>query len=129
MPLPYIATLSQTLRELLPAQDFCFRGDNYIHKKVRVVCLVHNMPTGPPLHPYQRRWLGEANLLCILHLWGVQLRLAYSWARPAVLTVGKGRGGMFFCFFTFIHFPLSPLSLSFISCAISSISLLLFSGR
>ena len=35
----------------------------------------------------------------------------------------------FFCFFTFIPFPLSYLSLSFISSAISSISLLRFSGR
>ena len=34
----------------------------------------------------------------------------------------------FFCSFTFIHFPFSPV-LSFISSAISSISLLSFSGR
>ena len=51
------------------------------------------------------------------------------------LTVGQGLlflqrlrvGGecfYFFCFFTFFHFYLSPLSLSFISSAISSISLL-----
>ena len=62
---------------------------------------------------------------------GVQLILAYRWARPAVLAAGMGRGGMFnfFCVFTFIHFPLSPLSLSFISSTISSISLLPFSGR
>ena len=35
---------------------------------------------------------------------GVQLILAYSWARPAILVAGKGRGEMFclFCFFTFI---------------------------
>ena len=30
---------------------------------------------------------------CILHHWGVQLILAYSWARPAILAAGKGRGG------------------------------------
>ena len=39
--------------ELLPAQDFGFRGDNYITKKMRVVSLASNMPTGPPLHSYQ----------------------------------------------------------------------------
>ena len=33
--------------------DFCFRGDNYIMKKVRVVSLARNIPTGPPLYPYQ----------------------------------------------------------------------------
>ena len=44
---------SQTVWELLPAQDFCFRGDNYITKKMRVVCLAWDMPTGPSLHFYQ----------------------------------------------------------------------------
>ena len=34
-------------------------------------------------------------MLCILHHRGVQLILAYNWARPAILVVGKGRGGMF----------------------------------
>ena len=46
-----------------------------------------------------------AMVLCILCHWGVQLILAYSWARPAILVAGKvrGGGGMFlFCFFTFI---------------------------
>ena len=61
---------------------------------------------------------------CILRHWGVQLILAYSWSKPAVLVAGKGRGGMFyfFCFFTFIPVPLSSLFLSFISSTISSIS-------
>ena len=40
-------------------------------------------------------WSGGAKVLCILHHRGVQLILAYSWARPAILVVGKGRGGMF----------------------------------
>ena len=44
-------------------------------------------------------------VLCILHHWGVQLILAYSWARPAVLVAGKGRGGMF-VFHLLIHFIL-----------------------
>ena len=76
-------------------------------------------------------WSGGAKVLCILHHWGVQLILAYSWARPAILVVGKGRGGMFyfFCFFTFFPVPLSSLSLSFISSTLSSISFLPFSGR
>ena len=50
-----------------------------------------------------REWSGGAKVLCILHHWGVQLILAYSWARPAILVVGKGRGGMFL-FLLFLHF-------------------------
>ena len=42
------------------------------------------------------------NLLVRNH-WGVQLILAYSWARPAILVVGKGGGGMFL-FLLFLHF-------------------------
>ena len=34
---------------------------------------------------------------------GFQLILAYSWARPAILVAGKGRGGMFL-FLLFLHF-------------------------
>ena len=48
-------------------------------------------------------WSGGAKVLCILYHWGVQLILAYSWARPAILVVGKGRGGMFL-FLPFLHF-------------------------
>ena len=51
----------------------------------------------------KRGWSGGAKVLCILHHWGVQLILAYSWARPAILVVGKGRGGMFL-FLLFLHF-------------------------
>ena len=40
---------------------------------------------------------------CILRHRGVQLILAYSWARPAILVGGKGRGGMFL-FLLFLHF-------------------------
>ena len=73
-------------------------------------------------------WLGGAKVSCILRHRGVQLILAYIWARPAILVAGKGRGDCFyfFCFFTFIPVPLSSLSLSFIS---STISFLSFSGR
>ena len=52
---------------------------------------------------YQRGWSGGAKVLCSLHHWGVQLILAYIWARPAILVVGKGRGGMFL-FLLFLHF-------------------------
>ena len=48
-------------------------------------------------------WLGEAKVSCILRHWGVHLLFAYSWARPAVLEAGKGRGGMFL-FLLFLHF-------------------------
>ena len=48
-------------------------------------------------------WSGGAKVLCILYHWGVQLILAYSWARPAILVVGKGRGGMFLVLL-FLHF-------------------------
>ena len=67
----------------------------------------------------------------ILRHRGVQLILAYCWARPAILVAGESRGGCFyfFCFFTFIPVPLSSLSLPFISSTISSISFLPFSGR
>ena len=78
-----------------------------------------------------RGWLGGVKVSCILCHWGVQLILAYSWARPAILVAGKGREVIFyfFCFYTFIHVPLSSLSLSFIFSAISSVSFLPFSGR
>ena len=37
-----------------------------------------------------------AKVSCILHHKGIQLILAYSWTRPAILVAGKGRGGMLF---------------------------------
>ena len=41
--LPNIIILSQTVWELWPAQDFGFRGDNYIRKKVSCLfCKVHS---------------------------------------------------------------------------------------
>ena len=55
-----------------------------------------------------------AKVLCILCHLGIQLVLAYSWARPAILVAGKGRGGVFL-FLLFLHFhscssPCSSLS-------------------
>ena len=85
-----------------------------------------------------RGWSGGVKVLCILHHWGVQLILAYSWARPAILVVGKGRGGMFL-FLLFLHFhscssffpvPLFHLLYSlFCPSTLSSVSFLPFSGR
>ena len=49
------------------------------------------------------RWSGGAKVSCISRHWGVQLISAYSWARPAILVAGKGRGGMFL-FLLFLHF-------------------------
>ena len=40
--------------------------------------------------------LGVANMSCILRHRGVQLILAYSWARLAILAAGKGRGNCFY---------------------------------
>ena len=67
---------------------------------------------------------------CILRHWGIQLILAYGWARPAILVADKGKGGMFL-FLLFLHFhsfSFLPCP-SFISSTISSIVLLPFSGR
>ena len=38
---------------LWSTKDFGFRGGNYIKKKVRVVSLACDIPTGPPLHFYR----------------------------------------------------------------------------
>ena len=55
-----------------------------------------------------------AKVSCILRRRGVQLILAHSWAKPAILGAGKGRGECFyfFCFFAFSPVSLSSLSLS-----------------
>ena len=76
-------------------------------------------------------WLGVAKVSCILRHWGVQLILAYNWARLVILVAGKGRGECFyfFPFFPFIPVPVFSLSLSFSSSTVSSISFLPFSGR
>ena len=71
--------------------------------------------------------LGEAKVSCVLRHRGVHLRLAYLLSLRQVRL--EEHCFYFICFFTFIHFALSPLSLSFISSTISSISFLPFSGR
>ena len=70
------------------------------------------------------KWSGGAKVSCILCHRGVQLIMAYSWARPAILVAGKGREVMFL-FLLFLHFHSCSSffpSLSFISSAISSVS-------
>ena len=59
----------------------------------------------------REEWLGEAKVSYILHHRGLQLILAYSWARPAILAAGKGIAGMFL-FLLFLHFH----SFSFLPC-------------
>ena len=92
-----------------------------------------NFLTGVPNTEYARcpvGWLGEAKVSCILRHRGVQMIFAYSWARPAILAAGKGRGGMFL-FHLFLHFH----SFSFLPCPfllsplLSPISFLPFFGR
>ena len=54
---------------------------------------------------------------------GVQLMFAYSWARPAILAEGKGRGNVFISSVSSLSFIfLSPMSLSFISSTVSYLS-------
>ena len=91
-----------------------------------------NFLIGVPNTEYTRwpvGWLGEAKVSCILRHRSVQLIFAYSWARPAILASGKGRGGMFL-FLLFLHFhSFFFLScLSFLSPLLSPISLLLSLG-
>ena len=46
-------------------------------------------------------WLDVVKVLFILHHRGVQLILAYSWARLAILAAGKGRGGQFLAYLSY----------------------------
>ena len=73
---------------------------------VMFVCLVHKYKNG--FHSISFEGGGGVvdveKVSCILCHWGVQLIMAYSWARPAILVAGKGRGGMFL-FLLFLHFP------------------------
>ena len=55
-------------------------------------------------------WLGETKVSCSLRHWGVLL--AYSWAMPALLVAGKGRGGGCFYFISTHFLFLSRPSLS-----------------
>ena len=62
-------------------------------------------------------WSGGAKVSCILCHLGVQLILAYSWARPAILVAGKGREVIyFFCFFTYSCSSFFPVPLFHLVC-------------
>ena len=77
-----------------------------------------------------RGWFGVVKVSCILHHRGVQLILAHSWARLAVLVAGKGRGGMFlFLLFLYFHSCSSFFPVLLFNLLYSSISFLPFSGR
>ena len=64
---------------------------------------IDDFPLKNKLPYFMRGWSDGAKVSCILCHWVVQLILAYSWARPAILVVGKGRGGMFL-FLLFLPF-------------------------
>ena len=51
--LPNIIKICLKVSKLWSAQDFGFRGDNYVMKKVRVVSLACDTPSGPLLHFYK----------------------------------------------------------------------------
>ena len=43
-------------------------------------------------HPH-KMWVADVvKVLCILRHWGIQLIMAYSWTRLAILVAGKGKG-------------------------------------
>ena len=86
---PVVCNMSLTIPNLVPQRPFYYLNFISVAK--------------PQKFGNKRGWSGGAKVLCILHHWGVQLILAYSWARPAILVVGKGRGGMFL-FLLFLHF-------------------------
>ena len=70
----------------------CQKGEGiYFHKTF--VC-PHSRPSREIILQ-NLGWLGEAKVSCILRHRDVHLILAYSWARPAILAAGKGRGGTF----------------------------------
>ena len=87
MSLPNIIKLSQTVCELLPVQDFGFRVDNYITKKVWFVSLARDTPTSPYLLAVVnldlsfRNWdskskrISRNSMICMLTNWLVTLRL------------------------------------------------------
>ena len=64
----------------------------YFHEEIREICGYPRLSGAVFIvSTHSAGWSGGAKVLCILHHWGVQLILAYSWARPAILVVGKGR--------------------------------------
>ena len=76
--------------------NLIFMLDRFASSRKKYLRFIHT-------HQQQWGWSGVAMVSCILRHRGVQLKLAYSWARPAILVAGKGRGGMFL-FLLFLHF-------------------------
>ena len=77
-------------------------------------------------------WLGEANVSCLLRHRAVHLILAYSWARSAILAIGKGGGGMFlFILILYFHSfsSFSPVPLFHLLYYLCSLWNLPFPGR
>ena len=91
-------------------------GSIYAILEVVIVIFAHNISL--ERLRIVRGWSGGAKVSCILRHWGVQLILAYSWAKPPILVAGKDKGGMFL-FLQFLHFH------SCFSCCPSLSSLLL----
>ena len=71
---------------------------------IKITLLRHFLPFSLGAFRLPCGWFGEAKVLCIL-----QLILAYSWARLAILAAGGGRGGMFLLLFLHTH-PFSSFS-------------------
>ena len=111
-----IALLMQGQRQQQVANHFGVNVST-IERLVRRLRETGHLPdrprSGRPRVMSRRRvgWLGGAKVSCILRHRGVQLILAYSWARPAILVAGKGRWGIFL-FLLFLHFH----SCSFLPC-------------
>ena len=85
-------------------------------KVCKMIEKVTDLTRRPSTHP-------TTKVSCIVRHRGVQLMLAYSWTRPAILVAGKGRRRMFLLLL-FLHFH----SCSFLPCpSISSPLLSLFS--
>ena len=55
-----------------------------IHVKERICCLREQILV------FKCGLSGVVKVSCILRHWGVQLIMAYSWARPAILVAVKG---------------------------------------
>ena len=88
--------MKKPLTQLLLIVEWQVRLLQSIYKKK--VWLWRNAHIHKCLSP-RKGWLGEANVSCILRHRGVQLTLAYSWARQQA----RVEGGMFL-YLLFLHF-------------------------
>ena len=94
---------------------------------------VYTVCSGPSVQIY-KGWLGEAKFSCrFCHRFTGASKWYWLTAEQGLLSLQQVRVEReccyFFCSFTFFHFPLSSLSLSFIFSSIASISFLPFSGE